>query len=130
MNLSFHFNIDAYPERRLVIAKIYGIWKEETARDYHEEYMEAVAELPKGNWAKITNLSNWKSSYPEITEILGEHIRWCHENGAEYSVFFIENEVTMRQLKAMIEKSEVGDAVHVFNNMREAEKFLAEKGYK
>jgi hypothetical protein len=129
MNLSFHFNIDVDETRKVAIAKIYGIWKEETARDYVEEYQEAVKPLLGGKWARLTNLSNWKSSYPEIIEILGEHMTWCRENGAVYSVYCIENPVTMRQLRAMIEKSTMGESATVFNSVAEAEKFLTQKGF-
>jgi len=131
MNMSFNYNIDVDTETRIVLAKIYGIWKEETAREYHEEYKESVQPLleSKVKWAKITNLSNWKSSYPEIIAVLGEHMHWCVDNGAEYSVYIIENPVTERQLKAMIENSQVGTSTLTFNSQREAEKFLESKGY-
>lgn len=129
MNLSFHFNIDVDESRKLVIAKIYGIWKEETAREYVEEYQEVVKPLLGDKWARLTNLSNWKSSYPEIIEVLGKHMTWCRENGAVYSVYCIENPVTMRQLRAMVEKSTMGESAMIFNSVAEANKFLAEKGF-
>jgi hypothetical protein len=129
MNLSFHFNIDVDESRKLVIAKIYGIWKEETAREYVEEYQEVVKPLLGDKWARLTNLSNWKSSYPEIIQVLGEHMTWCRENGAVYSLYCIENPVTMRQLRAMVEKSTMGESAMVFNSVAEANKFLAEKGF-
>ena len=130
MNLSFHFNNDVDADRKLVTAKIYGIWKEETAREYHDEYMEAVKPLlNKGNWAKLTNLSNWKSSYPEIVEIIGEHMRWCVDNKAEYSVFVIENPTTRSQLKRMIKSGKVEKRSKLFKTLKEADDFLRSVGY-
>ncbi len=101
----------------------------ETALEYHEEYIETVEPLTKGKWSKITNLTNWKSSYPDIIQVLGDHLHWCHDNGAEYSVFAIEDPVTMRQLKALIEKSKVAGAALIFKSIKEADKFLKSKGY-
>lgn len=129
MNLSMHYNIDADQDRKLVTAKIYGIWKEETARGYREAYMETVEPFLKGKWARLTYLTNWKSSYPEIVEVIGDHMRWCHENGAIFSVYIIDNPVTTRQLKQMIAKAQAEDYAKLFRTAGEAEKFLKENGF-
>jgi len=124
-----NFNIDVDPERRVVTSKIYGIWKQETAEAYHKEYLEVVKPLIGAKWAKLTNLINWKSSYPEIVEILGEHMRWCQENGAEYSLYVIDNPVTRNQLQKMIDSGHANMITKFFRTMEEGDKFLAEKGY-
>lgn len=127
--ISFNFNIDLVEERRLVVAKIYGIWKKETAEAYHEEYMKVARPLLGGQWAKITNLSNWKSSYPEIIEIIGEHMRWCQENGAVYSLYIIDNPVTRNQLQKMIDSGNVSVISKLFKDYSDADKFLANNGF-
>jgi len=129
MNLSMFFNIEADADRRLVTAKIYGIWKAETARDYHNEYVEVSKPLMGKEWAKLTILTNWRSSYPEIIEIIGEHMRWSMEKGAVLSIYVIDNPVTMRQLKQMIEKSAAKDITRLFKSVHEAEKYLQQKGF-
>jgi hypothetical protein len=129
MKLSMYYNIEVDHDRKLVISKIYGIWKEETARNYHEEYKETVRLLLKGRWARLTHLTNWKSSYPEIIEVIGDHMHWCYENGAAFSVFIIDNPVTTRQLKQMIAKAQAEDYAKLFKTAGEAEKFLREKGF-
>lgn len=129
MNLSMHYNIDVDQDRKLVTAKIYGIWKEETAKNYHEDYKKAVQPLLKERWARLTFLTNWKSSYPEIIEVLGNHMRWCYENGAVYSIFIIDNPVTTRQLRQMIGKADEKDHAKLFRTAGEAEKFLQENGF-
>jgi hypothetical protein len=129
MNLSFHYNIDIDTKRKIAVAKIYGIWKKETALEYHEEYMDAIKPLTVGKWAKLTNLTNWKSSYPEIIEVLGEHLQWCHKNGAVYSVYAIDNPVTLRQLKKLIEESGINSAAKIFPSYSEADRFLRNNGF-
>jgi len=129
MNLNLYYNIDVDTDRRLVISKIYGIWKEETAREYHDDYVELVQPLLKDKWAKLTYLTNWKSSYPEIIEIIGDHLRWCHKNNAVYSLYVIENPVTTNQLKKMVEKGNARDVVRIFRTAGEAEKFLVSQGF-
>jgi len=129
MNLHMNFNIEIDEERKLVISKIYGIWKEETATVYHAEYIKAVQPLLKDKWAKLTNCCNWKSSYPEIIEVIGEHMRWCHQHGAVYSTYVIDNPVTTRQLNQMIEKSGAADIAKLFRSYAEADKFLKENGF-
>ncbi len=127
--LNFTFTLDLVPERKLMVAKIYGIWKKETAQAYHQEYMEAVKPLLGDKWAKLTNLYNWKASYPEINDILGEHMRWCQENGAVFSVYVIDNPVTHGQLKKMFKVGHVGQISTVFKTQDEAERFLAQNGF-
>ena len=124
-----HFNVEVDEERRIATAKIYGIWKPETAMDYHKEYMSTVKPLLKNKWAKLTNLTNWKSSYPEIIEIIGEHMRWCVENKAEYSVYVIDNPTTSSQLKRMIKSGSVGSQSHMFRTLKEADDFFRSVGY-
>jgi hypothetical protein len=124
-----HYNIEIDTERKIVIAKIYGIWKPETALEYSVEYKKAVQPLLKAPWAKLHNLTNWKSSYPEIIEILGEHMRWTHENGAIFTAYAIDNPVTTNQLKQMVELSESNEAVKIFKTFSEADRFLRENGF-
>lgn len=129
MNLSMHYNIDVDTDRRIVIAKIYGIWKSETAREYIEEYKETVKPLTRGKWSKLNILTNWKSSYPEIIEIIGEHMRWTHEHGAVYTTYVIDNPVTASQLKRMIEHANAAEVAKVFKTYSEADRFLSENGF-
>lgn len=113
----------------MVFAKIYGIWKQETAEAYHEEFLEAAKPLLEGKWAKLTNLTNWKSSYPEIVDVLGKHMHWCHENGAEFSLYVIDNPVTRNQLQKMIDSGHAEIISKIFRTVEEAEKFLKTNGY-
>lgn len=129
MNLSMFYNIDVDTDKKLVTAKIYGIWKSETAHNYHKDYMTAVQPLLGGQWGKLTILTNWKSSYPEIINIIGDHMQWSVENGANLSIYVIDNPVTMRQLKQMIEKGAASDITKLFRSINEAEKYLRDNGY-
>ena len=127
--MSFNFTIDSNPERKLMISKIYGIWKKEIAEAYHEEYMETVTPFLGKKWAKLTNLSNWKSSYPEIVDVLGEHMRWSQENGAVFSVYVIDNPVTHSQLSKMINKGNVSTITKIFRTFDEGDRFLKKNGF-
>jgi hypothetical protein len=129
MAFSFNFTIDIDTERKLSRSKIYGIWKKETAEEYHREFKEIVKPLLKEPWSKIINLANWKISYPEMIEVIGDHIRWCHENNAVYSVFVVDNPVTRNQLKKMIACSGFPDANKIFKTMEEGESFLRQNGF-
>ena len=90
---------------------------------------EVAKPLLKGRWAKLTNLTNWRSSYPEIIEIIGKHMRWTHDNGAVYSTFVIDNKVTSSQLKRMIDVSGNADVAKLFKTYSEADRFLMENGF-
>ncbi|RKX20608.1 MAG: hypothetical protein DRP51_05475 [Candidatus Zixiibacteriota bacterium] len=127
--MSFNFTIDINPERNLMVAKIYGIWKKETAEAYHEEYKKTAEPFLGKRWAKLTNLTNWKSSYPEIVDVLSEHMHWCQENGAVYSVYIIDNPVTHSQLSKMIKKGDVSTISKIFRTYDEGDRFLKQNGF-
>lgn len=127
MNLNYTIEIDT--DRKLVLEKIYGIWKKETAEEYYNEFRESVAPLVGKEWAKLINLCNWKSSYPEIVDVIGEHLKWCRENGMVLSVNVIDNPVTIRQLKRMFTVGGIEDISEICKSQAEAERLLKSRGY-
>ncbi len=127
--LSMNFTIDVDEARRVVFAKIYGIWKKETAEAYHQEYAKVAQPLLSGKWAKLTNLTTWKSSYPEIIAVLGEHMAWSQDNGAEFSLYVIDNPVTRNQLQKMVDSGKATQITKFFRTFEEADKFLKDNGY-
>ena len=129
MPFNMNFTIDVDPDRRLVLEKIYGIWKQDTAEDYYKEFSEAVAPLTDGKWAKLINLCNWKSSYPEILEVIGKHLKWCREHGMVWSINIIDNPTTIKQLKKMFAIGGTEDISKIFKTQEEGEKFLKSQGF-
>ncbi len=129
MTISMNFTIDADPERRLMVEKIYGTWDIETAREYRDEFREVAKPLIGGKWAKLIDLIKWKSSYPEMVRVIGEHLRWCRENGMALSVNIIENRVTINQLKKMFAIGGTTGISRIVRTREEAEKILRENGF-
>jgi len=129
MALSMNFTIEADVDRRLISEKIYGIWKKETAIEYHNEFVKTAEPLIKGEWAKLINLGNWKTSYPEVVEIIGDHLHWCKENGMVLSVNVIENPITFNQLRRMFEHGGTADISKVVKTLHEGERLLRENGF-
>jgi hypothetical protein len=129
MTLNMNFTIEADLDRKLIREKIYGIWKEETAILYHEEFVKEAQPLINGKWAKLIDLGNWKSSYPEVVTVVGEHLRWCIENGMVYSVNIIENPITRNQLMRMFSLGGSDNISLIFSTIKEGDKFLRENGF-
>jgi hypothetical protein len=129
MAFSMHFTIDADCERKLIIEKIYGLWKKDTAQEYHDEFVKVAQPLTGGRWAKIINLTNWKVSYPEMIRVIGEHLRWCRENGMVLSVNIIGNQATTNQLKKMFSIGGTADISKIVRTPEEAQKVLAKHGF-
>ncbi|RKX27433.1 MAG: hypothetical protein DRP46_09925 [Candidatus Zixiibacteriota bacterium] len=129
MSINMNYTIEADIKRKIIREKIYGIWKKETAEDYHRDFMEEAKPLTKGKWGKIIDLRNWKSSYPEVVDVIGEHLRWCRENGMIISVNVIDNPVTLSQLKRMFVLAGTQNISKVFDSIKEADTFLRENGF-
>jgi hypothetical protein len=124
-----NFTIEADVDRRIIREKIYGIWKEDIAKNYHEEYQKVAEPLIKGKWAKLIDMGNWKSSYPEVVEVIGGHLRWCRENGMALAANVIDNPVTRGQLKRMFELGGTADISQIFASIAEADRYLRENGF-
>jgi hypothetical protein len=129
MTVSMNFTIEADVDRKLVAEKIYGTWNVDTAREYHQAFMEEVATLTGDKWAKMINLTNWKSSYPEMVNIIGNHLKWCRENGMVLSVNIIQNPVTIGQLKRMFKIGGTTQISRIVRTPEDAKKALAEHGF-
>lgn len=129
MGFSMNYTIDTDKDRKLVIEKIYGTWKKETAQEYHDDFLKSVTPLIGQKWAKIINLTNWKSSYPEMISVIGQHLRWCRENGMVLSVNVIDNKITISQLKKMFDIGGTGDISKIVRSQEDGEKILVENGF-
>jgi hypothetical protein len=130
MSFSMNYTLEPDTERNIMREKIYGIWNAATAREYSEEYIKTAGPLiKKGNWSKIIDLNNWKSSYPEVIEIIGEHLRWCRDNGMVHSINIIDNPVTTNQLKKMFRVGGTAGISRIFRDHKQGEKFLIENGF-
>jgi len=123
------YDIDVDEENNLVYEKIFGVWRIATAEAYKEDYEEEVASIIDRPWSKLIDLSNWKTAYPEVIDIVGEHLGWCREHNMQWSVNVINNPVTYGQLLRMFDRGKTKESSRTFRTHAEAEKFLAEQGY-
>lgn len=121
---SLHFSFDVDLDNAIIYEKIHGIWQAKTAQEYHVAFMDEVAPLIGKPWAKLVNLSNWKTSYPEVTDIIGRHLSWCVQNGLALSLNVLTAQSTNRQLTEMFGVGATKGISHIFKTMEEAEAFL------
>ena len=121
---SLHFSFDVDLENAVIYEKIHGIWQAKTAQEYHIAFVDEVAPLLGKPWAKVVNLSNWKTSYPEVTDIIGRHLTWCVKNGLALSLNVLTAQSTNRQLTEMFAIGATKGLSHIFKSMDEAETFL------
>ncbi len=121
--------IDVDEENCIVYEKIFGIFRPDTAVSYKEDFEEKVAPIIDKPWVKLIDLNNWKPSYPEIINTIGEHLLWCKEHNMVWSVNIINNKVTYGQLMKMFSEGKTRDISKTFRKMEEGEKFLKEQGF-
>lgn len=125
----FQFNIDVDEPNSMVYVKIYGVWREDTARHYHEHFAREVKPLTDKPWARIVDLTNWKTATDDVVAAIGEHLVWCIQNNCAFAAYVIDNPITYGQLMRMIEKGNAKDTIKTFRTRHEAEKFLKENGF-
>ena len=121
--------IDVDEENRIVYEKIFGIFRPETAVAYKEDFEEKVAPIIDKPWVKLIDLNNWKPSYPEIIQTIGEHLHWCKDHNMVWSVNIINNKVTYGQLMKMFSEGATREISRTFRKMEEGEQFLKEQGF-
>ena len=125
-NWSLEYTIDVDEENAVIYVKVYGQWSVDTARQYHEEFKREVQPLLGRPWAKMVDLSNWKTSRNEVTAVVGKHMAWSRENGVMVSIYIINNVSTFRQLNEMFVKGGTKRISQTFRTWEEGEQFLQE----
>lgn len=126
----FEYVLDADVGNAIMYEKIYGVWKIQTAESYSNDYKKEAQELVKKPWAKMIDLSNWKTSSPEVIEKIGEHLEWCRKNNMVWSINIINNPVTYSQLQRMFSKGGTKNISKTFRTRQEGERFLKQQGFK
>ncbi|UCC45625.1 MAG: hypothetical protein JSU65_06820 [Candidatus Zixiibacteriota bacterium] len=123
---SLQYSIDVDEETAVVRAKIYGLWKAETANAYHEDFINELKVLKGRPWVKVADLTKWKTSFEKVIEIIGRHQAWARKNNVQLQLYVLDNPSTFRQLNRMFDKGGTADISHIFRTMDEAEEFLKE----
>lgn len=126
-SLEYSFEVDE--QGAVIYEKIHGIWKAETAAKYHEDFVSEVQPLLHSNWVKVVDLTNWRTSYPEVIEIVGQHLEWCSNNKMVLSLNILNNPSTFRQLHQMFKIGGTKDMSYTFRTHAEARKFLKENWF-
>jgi hypothetical protein len=75
-------------------------------------------------WAKLVDLTSWKTSRNEVTNAIGRHMAWLKANNVALSIYVINNVSTFRQLNEMFVKGGIKDIAHTFRTWEEGERFL------
>jgi hypothetical protein len=126
----FEYVLDADVENAIMYEKIYGVWRIETAEHYNADYEKEAKDLIKKPWAKLIDLSNWKTGSPEVVAKIGEHLDWCRKNNMVWSVNIISNPVTYSQLQKMFTKGGTKEISKTFRTREEGIRFLKQQGFK
>ncbi len=127
-SLEYSFDVDI--EHQIMYEKIDGIWKDATATNYHKDFREEVAPLIAKPWAKLVDLRGWRTSYPGMIKIVGDHLKWCKANNMVMSLNILNNTSTFRQLNEMFRYAGTKEISETFRTREEAEKYLQEKWVK
>jgi hypothetical protein len=122
--LEYTFDVDE--KNAVIYVKIFGIWKAETARSYHEDFKVEVEPILGRPWAKLIDLTNWKTSYPDVINVIGQHMDWSRRNEVALSIYVLNNPSTFRQLHEMFEAGNTKEISMTFRTYGEAEKYLKE----
>ena len=123
------YDIDVDETNNMVYEKIFGIWRVATAQAYKEDFKEEVKPIIDRPWAKLIDLSNWKTAYPEVIDIVGQHLEWCRKHNMQWSINVINNPITYGQLLRMFNRGGTKDISKTFRTHAEAVKFLTEQGF-
>lgn len=123
-SLEYTFDVDT--KNRVIYAKVFGIWKAEIARGYHEDFKVEVQPILGKPWAKLIDLTNWRTSYPEVIDIIGEHMEWSRQHDVALSLYVLNNPSTFRQLHQMFAAGGTKEISMTFRTLAEAEAYLKE----
>ena len=121
---SLEYTIDVDEDDAVIRIKVHGRWRAETAKQYHDDFVKDMAPLMGKPWAKIADLTSWKTSRDEVTDVIGHHMAWSKRNGVALSLYIIDNVSTFRQLSEMFAKGGTKGISKTFRTNDEAEAYL------
>lgn len=121
-SLEYSFDLDV--KHAVIYVKIHGIWKPTTAESYHEDFKEEIVPILEQPWAKLIDLSNWKTSYPGVIEVIGKHMEWCRKHNLAMALYVLNNPSTFRQLHEMFTAGGQKELSQTFRTVEEATLFL------
>ena len=121
---SLEYSIDVDVAVRVVYAKIFGSWKAHHAEGYHQEFEEQAQPLFGKPWAKLIDLTSWKTSYPDVVEKIADHMHWSRGHGCVLSIYAVNQPSTFRQLQEMITKGDIADEAKVVRTIEEGRAYL------
>ncbi len=126
----FKYNISVDEKNRIVYAKVFGVWRIDTASSYHEDFKEEAASIISKPWAKLIDLINWKAGTPEVIDKIGEHMDWCMKNNMVVQAYVINNPVRYGQLLKMFDRGGAKSVSKTFRTRAEAVRYLKAEGYR
>ena len=121
---SLEYSIDVDSTRSLVNVKIFGVWKDKHAQEYHSDFVEEVTPLTTKPWAKLVDLTGWKTSFPNIVDKIADHMHWCQEHNCVFSVYAVQNPSTFRMLSQMIQRGGITKEAIVVKTLHEAQDYV------
>lgn len=121
---SLEYSFDVDEKNAVIYAKVHGIWKRQTAINYHEDFKEEVAPLIERPWAKLVDLTNWRTSFPDVIAVIGHHMEWSRQHNVALSLYVLNNPSTFRQLHEMFSVGGTKEVSKTFRTFEEAELFL------
>lgn len=124
-----HYELKVHPARKLIEEKIVGMWDVPMAHQYIKDFKDRARPLLGAPWALLTDLTDWKTSIPEIVELIGNQLGWQMENNMKANANIIPNPSQRLQFKRMVKEGGVEDVCFVFATREDADAFLKEKGF-
>jgi hypothetical protein len=114
--------------KKVVYEKNMGLWQKEDMIRQREDYKKVFQELKKSgikSWGKICDLREYKMS--NIAEDVNEISQWFKENGQTHCAFVQPKSVIVKMQMNRVVK-DIFVMAH-FDNLEDAEKWLAKEGY-
>ena len=124
-----YYEFEILEDRRIIKEKIVGLWTKDIAENYSEDYKIAIKPLLSSEWAKLVNLNDWKTSKPDVIDILANHLVWVRTNKMAYSANIIQNTVARGQLRRMFYEGGTIGFSEVFETEKLALQWLKDKGF-
>lgn len=125
----FEYTFDLDEKNSVIYQKIYSVWREATARAFHEDFMIEVKPIIDRPWVKMNDLTGWKTASPDVIDIIGEHQAWCRAHNMIASINVIDNPITYGQLMRMFTKGGTKDIAQMVRTRKEAHVALKKLGF-
>ncbi|GAB6088510.1 methyl-accepting chemotaxis protein [Spirochaeta dissipatitropha] len=119
----YEFRFDA--DTRIMHEVIRGVWQEDDARRYLQDFHNAMQGHTASAWGLVTDLREWDTADEAVEAVIMESFQWNREHAMQANANVVQSALNRMQMQRMFAEGGVEDICQAFVDINEAVDWVA-----